>query len=106
MAQTPREYDFDRPTWTLELLVIVATNELGIETSTTTMGRLLARFGVRRGRPKPYVNCPWPKAAKTRRVNMIRRLEENLADGHVMFYADEVDIHLNPKIGLDWMLRG
>ena len=23
-----------------------------------------------------------------------------------MLYVDEVDIHLNPKIGLDWMLRG
>ena len=23
-----------------------------------------------------------------------------------MVYVDEVDIHLNPKIGLDWMLRG
>jgi transposase len=23
-----------------------------------------------------------------------------------MFYVDEVDIHLNPKIGLDWMLAG
>jgi hypothetical protein len=24
----------------------------------------------------------------------------------VAFYEDEVDIHLNPKIGLDWMVRG
>jgi transposase len=24
----------------------------------------------------------------------------------VLLYADEVDIHLNPKIGRDWMLRG
>ncbi len=23
-----------------------------------------------------------------------------------MFYEDEVDIHLNPKLGADWMLRG
>ena len=26
--------------------------------------------------------------------------------GHVAVYEDEVDIHLNPKIGLDWMGRG
>jgi len=25
---------------------------------------------------------------------------------HVAVYEDEVDIHLNPKIGLDWMVRG
>jgi hypothetical protein len=24
----------------------------------------------------------------------------------VAVYEDEVDIHLNPKIGLDWMVRG
>lgn len=25
---------------------------------------------------------------------------------HPVFYEDKVDIHLNPKIGADWQLRG
>ena len=25
---------------------------------------------------------------------------------HPVFYEDEVDIHLNPKLGADWMMRG
>lgn len=25
---------------------------------------------------------------------------------HPVFYEDEVDTHLNPKIGSDWQLRG
>ncbi len=25
---------------------------------------------------------------------------------HPVFYEDEVEIHLNPKIGADWQLRG
>lgn len=25
---------------------------------------------------------------------------------HPVFYQDEVDIDLNPKIGADWMLKG
>jgi transposase len=29
-----------------------------------------------------------------------------LPRGHVAVYEDEVDIHLNPKIGLDWMVPG
>jgi transposase len=37
---------------------------------------------------------------------MIRRLIETLPAGHVAVYQDEVDIHLNPKIGLDWMGYG
>jgi len=31
---------------------------------------------------------------------------ENLPADEEAFWEDEVDIHLNPKIGLDWMLRG
>ena len=31
---------------------------------------------------------------------------EDLATDEVAIYEDEVDIHLNPKIGLDWMNRG
>ena len=31
---------------------------------------------------------------------------ENLPKNEVAVYADEVDIHLNPKIGADWMLTG
>lgn len=30
----------------------------------------------------------------------------SLPKDHVAVYEDEVDIHLNPKIGLDWMVRG
>lgn len=103
---SPQEHGYERPTWTQELFVLVAAQETGITVSTTTMCRLLKRLGVRHGRPKPTVGCPWPKARKTRRLNEIRRLAEKLPAGEVMVYVDEVDIHLNPKIGDDWMLRG
>jgi len=106
VAHSPQEYGWQRPTWTQELLVLVAARETQIHVSTTTMCRLLARHGVRRGRPKPVVECPWSKARKTRRLNEIQRLQERLLPGEVLLYEDEVDVHLNPKIGDDWMLRG
>ncbi len=34
-----------------------------------------------------------------------KALDECCAE-HPVFYEDEVDIHLNPKIGADWQLRG
>ena len=34
-----------------------------------------------------------------------KALDECSAE-HPVFYEDEVDIHLNPKIGADWQLRG
>jgi len=39
-------------------------------------------------------------------VNRIKRIIENLPDDEVAVYADEVDIHLNPKIGPCWMPEG
>jgi len=87
-------------------LILAAAHQTQIRVSTATMSRLLARHGVRHGRPKPIVDCPWPKARKTRRLNEIRRLREALLPGEVVLYVDEADIHLNPKIGDDWMLRG
>ena len=106
VAGSPREHGYDRPTWTQELLILVVGRKTSIGISRTTMCRLLKRLEVRHGRPKPYVMCPWPKRRKSRRLNEIKRLEAHLPRNHVMLYVDEVDIHLNPKIGNDWMLKG
>ena len=103
---TPQQYGWRRPTWTRELLVETLARQTGVRIHVTTMSRALAMVKARRGRPRPTVNCPWAKAAKTRRLNVIRRLLATLPRGQVAVYEDEVDIHLNPKIGLDWMLRG
>ncbi len=65
VAGSPPQFGYERPTWTQELLVIVAEQGTGIRVSVTTMCRLLRRVNARQGRPKPRVDCPWPKAAKT-----------------------------------------
>jgi transposase len=102
----PPEYGWRRPTWTRELLIETMVRLTGVRIHVTTMSRALALVQARRGRPRPTVRCPWAKAVKTRRLNAIRRLLATLPRGHRAFYEDEVDIHLNPKIGLDWMVRG
>src|SRR5204862_780842 len=56
--------------------------------------------------PRPTLRCPWSPIAKGRRLAAIRRLLATLPRNHVAVYEDEVDIHLNPKIGLDWMVKG
>ena len=103
---SPRDYGYRRPTWTQELLILVLHKQTAIRISRTTISRLLRRLGIRLGRPKPIVGCPWNKGRKTRRLNEIRRMLDGLPQGEVAVYLDEVDIHLNPKIGPDWMLRG
>src|SRR5208337_2770323 len=106
LAGSSRDYDYLRPTWTQELLVRVLAAQTGITVSVTTMSRLLKRHRVRLGRPKPIVDCPWPKSRRMRRLAWIRRLIRNLGPDEVAEYEDEVDIHLNPKIGPSQASRG
>ena len=70
------------------------------------MSKALARIEARRGQPRPTVRCPWSQAAKTRKIRALHKLAERLPGNEVAFYEDEVDIHLNPKIGPDWMVKG
>ncbi len=102
----PPRYGWRRPTWTRELLVETLARQTGIRVHVATMSRALALIRARRGRPRPTVRCPWPEAAKAGRLGEIRQLLAALPRGHVAVYEDEVDVHLNPKIGLDWMVRG
>lgn len=103
---SPRQYGYRRPTWTQELLVLVMEKKTGIRISCTTMSRVLKRLKVRLGRPKPIVGCPWKKRRRVRRIKELERLVSSVPADEVVVYADEVDIHLNPKIGDDWMLSG
>ena len=103
---SPLEYGWRRPTWTRELLVITLFEKTRVKIHVATMSIALRQIRARRGRPKPTVRCPWPERRKRRRICEIRRLIARLPANEVAVYEDEVDIHLNPKIGPDWMLEG
>lgn len=105
-SSSPREYGYRRPTWTQELLILVLQKKTGVRVSTTTMCRVLKRLKIRLGRPKPIVGCPWKKRRRIRRIKQLERLLETVPKDEVIVFVDEVDIHLNPKIGPDYMLRG
>jgi transposase len=102
----PENYGWPRPTWTREMLAVTLRQRTGVRVHVATLSRALASIRARRARPRPTVGCPWSKPRKNRRLRAIRRLLATLPRGHVAVYADEVDVHLNPKIGLDWMGYG
>jgi len=106
VESSPLEHGWKRPTWTREMLLETMRQKTGVRIHVATMSRALKRIGARRGRPKPTVDCPWSKRAKNKRLREIETLLETLPEDEVALYEDEVDIHLNPKIGLDWMVRG
>ena len=103
---SPQDYGYPRPTWTRELLAKVMHRLTGVKVHPATMSRALSRIGARLGRPRPTVGCPWPKRRRNRRLAEIDQTLATLGPGEVAVWLDEVDVHLNPKIGLDWMNRG
>jgi transposase len=106
VAASPQAHGYARPTWTQELLIAVLAQRTGVLVSVATMSRLLQRLGARLGRPKPTVGCPWEQPRRDRKLRRIRRLVRDVGADEPVVYLDEVDIDLNPKIGLDWMLPG
>jgi transposase len=103
---SPLDHGYTRPTWTRELLALVVETQTGVRVSVGVMGRVLSRLGARRGNPKPVVECPLSNRQQRRRLAKIRQLIAELPVDEVAVFEDEVDIHLNPKIGLDWMHHG
>jgi transposase len=103
---SPQDYGYPRPTWTRELLARLMHELTGTKVHPATMSRALKSNRARRGRPRPRVKCPWPRRDKELRLAAIRAVVENLPPDQAAVYLDEVDVHLNPKIGLDWMNRG
>lgn len=103
---SPGDYGWCRPTWTRELLCLTMRREYRSRVSTSTMSRVLRKLGARLGRPRPVVNCWWPARRRDERLRQLRRIVENVDPRDVVYYEDEVDIHLNPKIGPDWTLPG
>ena len=106
LTRSPQDFGWQRPTWTRELLCQQMQLEGFPLVAVCTMGRALCRIGARLGSPKPVVLCPWPRDRRLRVLAAIRRLEARASAEEPVLYGDEVDIHLNPKIGRDWMLRG
>lgn len=106
VASSPQQHGWRRPTWTRELLVQTLHKHTGVGLHVSSMSKALSLIGARRGRPKPIVHCPWSKRAKTRRLRELQQLQETLPPDEVLVHEDEVDIHLNPKIGPDWMVPG
>jgi len=104
--QSPQDFGWRRPTWTRELLLLEMERRGFPRVAVCTLGRALRSVGARFGRPKPVVLCPWRRERRLRRLAELRDLAARSTAREPVFYEDEVDIHLNPRIGLDWIPRG
>lgn len=104
LSTSPRDFGYYRSRWSCEALAEVLAWETGIRRSGETIRRLLRRQGFVWRRPRPVLG---PKDSEyTRKLKRIRQLLETVPENETVVFQDEVDIHLNPKIGSCWMLRG
>ena len=106
LERTPEDFGWSRPTWTRELLCLQMKRE-GFPRSPS------ARWAARSVASAPGSACPSPSCSARGRGSascacwpQIRGSKPAPAAEEPVLYSDEVDVHLNPKIGRDWMLRG
>ena len=106
LETTPKDHGYLRSRWSSELLARVLEQCTGVGVHATSIRRWLKRLAYvwRRARPTLHIRDP-RKAARLRAVNRALRAGERDPFTEV-FYADEADVDLNPRIGADWMPRG
>jgi len=83
----------------LTLLVQFSPQDFGYQRS-----RWLPRIGIVWRRPVPTLRIKDPEY-QDKMVKVTQALNQ-CSQEHPVFYEDEVDIDLNPKLGADWMPRG
>lgn len=105
LLKSPEDFGWQRTTWTRELLAKQMVNDGFPKISVATMGRTLSAIGARLRSPKPYVMCPWTGKRREDRIAELQALAASCSWRAPVYWEDEVDIHLNPKIGRDWTLR-
>jgi len=101
---TPQDFGYFRQRWTCDMLAEVLAWEKGIRLSSETVRRSLHRAGFVWRRPRPVLGPTDPQY--TEKIQHLSKLMAQLPDDETVVFQDEVDIHLNPKIGSCWMPRG
>ncbi|MBD2794114.1 IS630 family transposase, partial [Xenorhabdus szentirmaii] len=104
LAHSPQHFGYLRSRWCLELIVRKINTLLNISLSQSTLYRYFCRTGVVWRRAAPTLRLSDPEHEE--KMAKILEALSNASEKPPVFYEDEVDIDLNPKIGADWCLRG
>lgn len=100
LQQSPLALGYVRGQWSSEMLAKEIHEQLGVRIHASTVRRLLPRlgYGWRRARPFLFKRDP----LKSQKMRAIQEALDGREKGVAVFYLDEVDIDLNPKIGYSW----
>jgi putative transposase len=104
LKATPRAYGWCRTRWSCATLAAQLTAKHGLVVSAWTVRRWLHELGWVWKRAKLVAKDDDPQ--RVERLAWIRLHREQLQAHEVMVFADELDIHLLPKVGAAWMPQG
>jgi transposase len=103
-TKSPEDFGYFRTRWSCATLAEVLAWEKGAHVSAETVRRALRAAGFVWRRPRPVLGRTDP--AYDEKLQGIRAVLDGLPADETAVFQDEVDVHLNPKIGSCWMPRG
>jgi putative transposase len=104
LKKAPRAYGWCRTRWSCTTLAMTLQTNHGIAVSAETVRRWLHEIGWVWKRAKRVTKDDDPR--RIERLARIRFCYAYLQAHKVMVFADELDIHLLPKVGAAWMPQG
>ena len=103
LKKVPAAYGWCRTRWSCATRAAQIQIQRGLEASSSTMRRWLHRLGWVWKRAQLVARDDDPERVK--KLARIRYTRDTLGKREVMLFADELDIHLLPKVGSQWMPR-
>lgn len=104
LKTAPRALGWCRTRWSCATLALELQVRRGIAVSAETMRSWLHELGWEWKRAKLRAKDDDPE--RVEKLARIRLAFEQLRAGVVLFFADELDINLLPKVGYQWMPKG
>lgn len=103
LSRPPSVWGWSRSTWTLALLREQLRLHHDLLVSKSLLWVVLRRLNYRRLRACPVLRIP--VAGRRPWIHRLRRLARSSTDAAPVFFVDEADLDLNPKIGEVWARR-
>ena len=103
IKRVPAKFGWCRTRWSCATLALELRTRRGCTVSRETVRRWLHELGYVWKRARHAAKDDDPE--RLTKLARIRHLIEHLRPSEVMLFADELDIHLLPKIGYEWMLK-
>ncbi len=104
IKRVPSAFGWCRTRWSCQALARQLHARRGVKVSRETIRRWLHEQGYVWKRARHVARDSDPE--RVTKLARIRNIAEHLRPSEVLLFIDELDIHLLPKIGYEWMLKG